>query len=404
MSRNSSARQDFRRAKGTLRWMNLINLLLCVVALVCLYMQSYWSVKVEYQVTETEVKSVLDGVFEQDLSVEDLKGANFSLSVDVSVEGKEIAGTVQNFVVNRSWSGGMEGVLSSFRVLAEKPVKNVLSDVISQGKGTVSRILSVYIKVIVADKQGEIAEGSTVTDAGVEEFLDIVKSLEEADNLTVSALTEQVEIFLQNRLAEYGLTDADVSAVTADMTNKLTQVADKNGKLGMAPLVARILKTLNFVGADTEVVSETAADDLTAALLENDSTGVAIFGAFLGLAALALLQALLWALLLLKTLLKVLTGHPMGAFFTKLLSALPYILLVLLPTLVFTVIGIENIPVLLGLLGQIGIQPAAGANIAFGGCYGAAICTLVLFIWGFFCAPARRRYKRAKRALRDEEE
>ncbi|MBQ9081852.1 MAG: hypothetical protein IJY26_04410 [Clostridia bacterium] len=453
--------QNLKSAKLKLRLCNFFIALLCVLAMAFLYTQPFWSVDITYKVSAQQLQAILQESLQAEISQEQLEGTDIQISAQLAIDGQDLtllfvdevktvvdsvsaskegeSAAVQNFDAQAM----MNSMLNTCKEneYAHNVVERTVNSLVEQVEAMVPTLVSVYVQVLINQTLSGDAPGGPVADGGAMQTLslhtgftassatqenpidgglngmteeelkdklaaidtqalaDKIAELLEKESITVEEATSTVVEFLEENKEALELTDEDVTRIEGQVSSALTEVADENGSINIDEIVTDVLVESGIVDESTIPDDAEISEILTAYVFELlGEYETVLYIVFIVFSVIIGLLYLLWGLLLIKSLFKILTGKPMGAFFVKLFTALPFLILVLLPTLAFS-----NMDVVLTLLAQQGVSVAeisgllSGINIAFGGGSMAAICTLILFLFGFVYSVIKGEYKRAKR-------
>lgn len=269
-----------------------------------------------------------------------------------------------------------------------------------------------------SSSQGTTAFGNL----DVDELTKKIEELLSKDSVTVEEAQKSVMEYVKENQDALGLTDDSLAEVETQVSTALNNMAeqfgepvtdengqpvvDENGEPVMAirpnEVFTDILVQAGMV--DKEKVDEGA--ELSELLTEYIMTQIGetqdtLYYVFMAFSLLLAVLYVLWGFLLIKSIVKTCTGTPMGAFFVKLLTGLPFLLLVLVPTIGLSVLGMEGIINLLASAGagsEITSQ-LAGLTLGVSGGWVAFACTVVLFVFGFLYSSFKREYRHAEKDL-----
>lgn len=475
------------KAKIKLSFCNVCIALLSVVAIVFLYIQSFWTVKVSYTLSSEQLQKILaESGTEISVTADDLKNVDLEVNTSLSLKGEDLSKLLVDEIklvpqlfgnkgedADGVWTKMMQTCRENQTV--ENTVKTTVEGLVEQTEQMVPKMVSVYVKVMLREqmsradanpsdpsKDGTTSDNQTnevgeqtaernasvslayffedVADVGadrteilpsdlpggitqddVSSFLtneDVAKRLEtldmeqleqvignllSRDNISVEEGTSIIMDFLESNKETLELTDADLASVKTEVSSVLTEVAGEDGNINVDKAVTEVLVNQGVIDKDQIQEGDELSDVLTAYFMEQlGETKEYLYIAFLSFSLLIGVLYILWGILFVKSFIKIFTGRPTGAFFVKALTALPYILLVLIPT-VAMLFKTTLLPLLLEKIAadtsQI-MEYMNGLTVSFGGCWVPALCTLILFLFGFLYSSFKREYKKAKKAAK----
>ncbi len=337
--------------------------------------------------------------------------------------------------VNASLSGGQTGSPETPDASASDPDTSAADDTAGSGEEDVSAVASAmtasrpyanFLSSSAAENSGfAIPDGVTemFAEVDIDELAALIEDILSKETVTVEEAQNAIMDYVRKNQELLGLTDEQVNNVEANVGEALNSMAqnfgeqatDENGdpvvdEDGNPVMVIRPAEVVTDLLVQAGILDESEAEDgaelselLTDYILNQIGEAEdVLYIVFMAFSFVIGILYLLWGILLIKSIVKMFTGTPMGAFFVKLLTGLPFLLLVLVPTVGLAVLGgMEGV---IGLLTSAGVgsevtSQLAGLTLGVSGGWVAFACTVVLFVFGFFYSSFKRKYKNAKKNM-----